>query len=87
MAITLTFTAKKFKAYAAEVAAIAASIGAVLAIIIQFAPTVHIPAPEIAIIVSVSSIVAGIGLIAKDIVGAKLQARKAAKLAKVGIPA
>lgn len=80
--MAVTITATSVKKFAANVATIAASIGAVLAVLLNTATTLHAPANEITIIVAAGSIVAAIGLAAKDVASVKLAARKAAKTGK-----
>ena len=66
------------KKIAAEVAAVGASIGSVVAVVVNVAPVVHIPAPEVTILVAVGSILSTIVIELKSFVGAKMAAKKAA---------
>src|ERR1017187_8620689 len=66
------------KKIAAEVAAVGASIGSVVAVVVNVAPVVHIPAPEVTILVAVGSILSTIVIELKSFAGAKMGAKKAA---------
>lgn len=71
----------KIKTIATEVSAVAASFGAVIAAVVNIAPSAHIPAPEVAILVAVGSVLSTIVIEAQQIASAKIAARKAAKSA------
>ena len=67
------------KKIAAEVASVGASIGAVIATVVNIAPVVHIPAPEVTILVAVGSILSTIVIELQGFVGTKMAAKRAAK--------
>ena len=67
------------KKIAAEVASVGASIGAVIATVVNIAPVVHIPAPEVTILVAVGSILSTIVIELQGFVGTKMAVKRAAK--------
>ena len=69
------------KAFAAEVAAVGASVEGVLATVAATATSIHLPAAYQAYITTASAVVAAIVLAAKDLAGAKMAQRKARKAA------
>ena len=69
----------KLKEIASDVALVGTSVGIVLASLVNLAPSVHLPAPDIAILVSASAVVTAIVAKARDAVKVKVAAAKAAK--------
>ncbi len=56
----MTINLATFKRYAAEVATIAASVGVVLALVLNLAPAIHLPAADVAWLVVASSVLSPI---------------------------
>jgi len=75
---------KDVKAIAADVATVGATVGALIAIFVNAAPSIHIPAGVTATLVGVSSAVATVVAEARRIAGGK---KTAAALAKVAVEA
>ena len=70
------------KAVATEVATIAASVGAVLAVVLNVAPSAHLPAQDVAYVVAATSVVGAIAAEARKVAGVKVAARRDAKASK-----
>ena len=66
------------KKIATDVITTAASVSAILAAVLNLAPSVHLPAQYIAWIVTASSVVAAVVAQARRVAGAKIAAKKAA---------
>lgn len=64
---------------ATTIASVATSVGAVVAAVVNVAPSVHLPGADISILVAVSSVLATIVVEATQIASTKIQERKAAK--------
>jgi hypothetical protein len=69
----------EFKKIGAVIASVGAAIGGTIAVIVNVAPAVHIPAPEVAILVAVSSIAASIVKFLGGVGVATVRASRAAK--------
>ena len=72
-------TRTKLKEIASDIALVGTSVGVVLTALVNLAPSVHLPAPDIAILVSASAVVTAIVAKARDAVKVKVAAVKAAK--------
>jgi hypothetical protein len=68
---------KDVKAIAADVATVGATVGALIAIFVNAAPSIHLPAAATAALVSASGIVAGIAAEARRIARTKKAATAA----------
>ena len=69
----------EFKKIAAVVLSVATAVGGVVAGLVNFAPSVHLPAPEVAILVAVSAIIAGIVKELGSVVNTTIKAEKSKK--------
>jgi hypothetical protein len=65
-----------FKKIVTDVVTTAGAVGVVLALVLNLAPVIHLPAQYVAIIVTVSSVVAAVGAQARRVVGAKAAAKR-----------
>jgi uncharacterized integral membrane protein len=70
------------KKLAAEVVSIGVAVAAVLAVAVNLAPSLHLPAGTIAILSTISGVLALVVNAARQIAGEKMAARRAAKVIK-----
>lgn len=71
----------RLKKLAANVATIGGSLSALLAIAVNAAHIIHVPSPDLVILVTIASVVSAVVIEARKLAGAKLAARREAKRA------
>jgi hypothetical protein len=72
---------------ATDIATTAAAVGSILAVLLNVAPSLHVPSTYIAWIVTASSVVAAVVAQARRVAGAKLAAKHAPVPVPVPVPA